>query len=68
MTHPFYNQIGESWSDSEGIPWGFHSFQMVGIPLGTPGLFTQSQSLLGKAEDYYNLGPMPGGYDMVSAS
>jgi hypothetical protein len=35
-TRPFYNQGGESWSDSEGIPWGFHSFQMVGIPLRTP--------------------------------
>jgi hypothetical protein len=21
---PFYDQGGESWSDSEGIPWGFH--------------------------------------------
>jgi hypothetical protein len=38
MTCPFYDQIGESWSDSEGIPWGFHSIQMVGIPLRTPGL------------------------------
>jgi hypothetical protein len=28
-THPFYNRGGESWSDSEGIPWGFHLFQMV---------------------------------------
>jgi hypothetical protein len=37
-TRPFYDQIGESWSDSEGIPWGFHSIQMVGIPLRTLGL------------------------------
>jgi hypothetical protein len=38
MTHPFYNTISESWSDSEGIPWGFLLFHMVGIPLRTPGL------------------------------
>jgi hypothetical protein len=38
MTCPFYNTIGESWSDSEGIPWGFHLFQTVGIPRRTPVL------------------------------
>jgi hypothetical protein len=35
-TRPFYDRNSESWSDSEGIPWGFHSFQTVGIPLRTP--------------------------------
>jgi hypothetical protein len=48
----------------------------LGIPLlpdggdspKDPSYFTESQSLLGKAEDYYNPGPMPGGYDATSAS
>jgi hypothetical protein len=35
-TRPSYDRNSESWSDSEGIPWGFHSFQTVGIPLRTP--------------------------------
>jgi hypothetical protein len=38
MTHPFYSMIGESWSNSTGIPWGFLWFHMMGIPLRTPGL------------------------------
>jgi hypothetical protein len=38
MMCPFYNMIGESWSDLTGIPWGFPWFQTVGIPLRTPEL------------------------------
>jgi hypothetical protein len=33
-----------------------------------PRTFTKSQSLLGEAKDYYDPGPMPGGYDVVSTS
>jgi hypothetical protein len=68
MTRPFYNQIGESWSDSEGIPWGFHSFQTVGIPLKDPELVQSHRASWVRLEDYYDLGPMPGGYDATSAS
>jgi hypothetical protein len=54
--------------------------QLGGNPLGIPLLpdsedspkdprtFMKSQSLLGEAKDYYDLGPMPGGYDVVSTS
>jgi hypothetical protein len=48
----------------------------LGIPLlpdsgdspKDPRTFYESQSLLGEAEDYYNPGPIPGGYDATSAS
>jgi hypothetical protein len=67
-TRPFYDQGSESWSDSEGIPWGFHSFQMVGIPLRTPVILQSHRASWVRLEDYYNPGPMPGGYDATSAS
>jgi hypothetical protein len=48
----------------------------LGIPLlpdggdspKDPRTFMKLQSLLGEAEDYYDPGPMPGGYDVVSIS
>jgi hypothetical protein len=48
----------------------------LGIPLlpdggdspKDPRTFTKSQSLLGEAEDYYDPGPMPGGYDATTSA